>query len=259
VLASERKGSGEPLVLLHGIAHHRQAWYPVVDKLAADREVFLVDLPGFGESGKLITGGKPPRQAMIDQLVEFLDEQGLDRPHIAGNSLGGQYALELAALGRASSVTALSPGAFWSSYLDYMYTVGLFGTVMAGATLLSPFARRLCSWPIGRSAMFFWVCARPRQLSPERALSDFKNLMRTRTTMFRFITGGARFKNTIPDDVRLTVCWAHWDMVLPRYQARRARRLLPQAEHIRLDHCGHVPMSDDPDLIAELILRGSAP
>ena len=50
MLAFERHGSGEPLVLVHGVTHRRQAWYPVLDQLAEQREVILVDLPGHGES-----------------------------------------------------------------------------------------------------------------------------------------------------------------------------------------------------------------
>ncbi|WP_238695763.1 alpha/beta fold hydrolase, partial [Streptomyces sp. E2N171] len=49
-LSYARVGRGEPLLLLHGIGHHRQAWDPVVDILATEREVIAVDLPGFGAS-----------------------------------------------------------------------------------------------------------------------------------------------------------------------------------------------------------------
>jgi pimeloyl-ACP methyl ester carboxylesterase len=45
VLAHERIGDGAPLLLVHGLGHRRQAWYPVVDLLAPHREVILVDLP----------------------------------------------------------------------------------------------------------------------------------------------------------------------------------------------------------------------
>lgn len=49
-LSYARVGAGEPLLLLHGIGHHRQAWDPVIDILATEREVIAVDLPGFGVS-----------------------------------------------------------------------------------------------------------------------------------------------------------------------------------------------------------------
>lgn len=54
-VAYERTGSGEPLLLLHGIGHHRQAWDPVVSVLAVERDVTAVDLPGFGASPALPT------------------------------------------------------------------------------------------------------------------------------------------------------------------------------------------------------------
>lgn len=51
-----RVGRGEPLLLLHGIGHHRQVWDPVLDILATERDVITVDLPGFGTSPACRTG-----------------------------------------------------------------------------------------------------------------------------------------------------------------------------------------------------------
>ena len=48
-LAYTRKGSGEPLVLIHGIGHRRQAWDPVFEHLAESYDVIAVDLAGFGD------------------------------------------------------------------------------------------------------------------------------------------------------------------------------------------------------------------
>src|SRR5262249_37885135 len=50
---------------------------------------------------------------MLDQVTALLDDLGLDRPHVAGNSLGGRLALEAAVAGRAASVTGLSPAGVW--------------------------------------------------------------------------------------------------------------------------------------------------
>src|SRR5436305_6489635 len=87
MLACERHGSGEPLVLVHGVTHRRQAWYPVLDDLAEHREVILVDLPGHGESPELVTDGRPVDEVLREQFRLFLADQGLHRPHVAGNSL----------------------------------------------------------------------------------------------------------------------------------------------------------------------------
>src|SRR3954454_6338799 len=52
-VAYEQQGTGEPLVLLHGVGHHRQAWDAVVPLLAGQRQTIAMDLPGFGESPDL--------------------------------------------------------------------------------------------------------------------------------------------------------------------------------------------------------------
>src|SRR3954451_5955317 len=115
MLACERHGSGEPLVLVHGVTHRRQAWYPVLDLLTPHREVILVDLPGHGQSAPLCSGGRPVEDVLRERFKDFLEEQGLDRPHVAGNSLGGRIALEAGVTGHARSVTALSPAGFWTN------------------------------------------------------------------------------------------------------------------------------------------------
>ena len=43
-----RRGAGKPLLLVHGLGGHWQSWNPIIDRLAASREVILFDLPGHG-------------------------------------------------------------------------------------------------------------------------------------------------------------------------------------------------------------------
>ena len=99
-VAYRREGSGEPLLLLHGIGHHLQAWDPVFALLAADRDVIAVDLPGFGASPGLPDGVAYDLATVVPVLGALCEALSLDRPHVAGNSLGGLLALEL---GRESS------------------------------------------------------------------------------------------------------------------------------------------------------------
>jgi pimeloyl-ACP methyl ester carboxylesterase len=113
-IAYERRGTGEPLLLLHGIGHHRQAWEPVLGKLTAERDVVWLDLPGFGESGRIPDELPHELDALAAGLEAFCAELGIDRPHLAGNSLGGLIALRLGQLGFARSVTALAPAGLWT-------------------------------------------------------------------------------------------------------------------------------------------------
>jgi pimeloyl-ACP methyl ester carboxylesterase len=91
-----REGEGPPLVLLHGIGHHWQAWEPVIGRLAEDFDVIACDSPGFGRSSPLAKGIELSIPAYADAFEWFFAELGLERPHVAGNSMGGAIALELA-------------------------------------------------------------------------------------------------------------------------------------------------------------------
>ena len=105
----DRQGHGDPLVLLHGISGELCVWEPVRDLLSQRAEVIAVDLPGFGRSPSLAPGIAPVPGALAAAVARLLDELEIARPHIAGNSLGAWIALELAAISRARSVTALCP------------------------------------------------------------------------------------------------------------------------------------------------------
>ena len=103
-----RRGSGRPLVLLHTLGTDHRMWDPVLDRLAAERDVLALDLPGFGGSPPRRRRGSPA--ALAPRSRGLLAARGIERPHVAGNSLGGWVALEMAAAGRAASVTAIAPG-----------------------------------------------------------------------------------------------------------------------------------------------------
>src|SRR5215207_9063102 len=73
-------------------------------------DVLAVDLPGFGRSEPLPPGVDPTPEALAAAVEDEMRRAGFDRAHIAGNSLGGWIALELARRGRSRTVTAISPG-----------------------------------------------------------------------------------------------------------------------------------------------------
>jgi pimeloyl-ACP methyl ester carboxylesterase len=88
-------------------------WEPVLDLLARERDVIAVDLPGFGGSPAPSNGAVPTPQALARSVVSFMESMGLARAHVAGNSLGGWVALEVAKAGRALSVAGLSTAGLW--------------------------------------------------------------------------------------------------------------------------------------------------
>jgi pimeloyl-ACP methyl ester carboxylesterase len=259
MLACERHGSGEPLVLIHGVTHRRQTWYPVVAALAEQREVILVDLPGHGASSPLITNGRPVEDVLRDLFKEFLDEQGLDRPHVAGNSLGGRIALEAGANGHARSVTALSPAGFWRSDASFAYTRRIFTSAAALVERLGGNAERLADTRAGRRLMYGVLMSHPNRVQRDHALGDIRSFRSAIPALRTLLAEATPFTNEIATSVPVTIAWAGRDLVLPPWQAEVARAVLPHAEHVRLRGAGHVPMWDDPAQVAEILLRGSAP
>jgi pimeloyl-ACP methyl ester carboxylesterase len=259
LLASERHGSGEPLVLVHGVTHRRQAWYPVLDELAEHREVILVDLPGHGQSPELITDGRPVEDVLREQFKQFLVDEGLDRPHVAGNSLGGLIALIAGAEGDARSVTALSPAGFWRTHAQFAYTKQIFLRFCALSERLGDHSESFARTRTGRQFVYGLLCAHPSRVTPDQAIGDARAFRYARPALKLLLEAAEPFDREIAADVPVTVAWAARDLVLPPWQASRAQQLLPHAEHLMMRGVGHVPMTDNPRFVAKVLLRGSAP
>ncbi|MFD3333487.1 alpha/beta fold hydrolase [Streptomyces sp. NPDC058700] len=256
-LTYERRGAGEPLLLLHGIGHHWQAWEPVLDLLAAERDVIAVDLPGFGASDELPDGSPYDLSTVCRVLDAFCAALGVERPHVAGNSLGGLLALELGREKRVRSVTALSPAGFWSEGERRYAFVTLRAMRGAARSLPVPVIERLSRTPAGRTALTSSIYARPGRRSPEAVYAETLALRGADGFRQTLAAGGSvRFRDDVPE-VPVTVAWGTRDRLLLPRQGVRAKHTLPRARLVRLPGCGHVPMSDDPALVARVVLDGS--
>lgn len=111
MLAYEVDGDGPALLLVHGTMSSREVWAPVRERLARERRLILIDLPGMGASPPL-DGAHLPGD-WVESIGAVLDAAGAPRPAVAGHSMGGWTALELARAGRAASVLALAPAGLW--------------------------------------------------------------------------------------------------------------------------------------------------
>lgn len=259
MLAHEVHGSGEPLVLVHGLTHRRQAWYPVLDQLAEQRQVILFDLPGHGESPDLVVRDGDVQASLRLALEQLFSELALDRPHIAGNSLGGRISLEAAADGLVRSATTLSPAAFWWGTPDFAYIRSVFTILTTTGRLLSPTMPLLARSARARRVMGSLVSDRSDLIPREAFLDDLRGMKRAIPAMKKIFPAAAPFSASIASDVPITIAWGEHDRILLPYQAQIARRRLPHARHVVLRNCGHVPMADDPAQVAGVLLAGSAP
>jgi pimeloyl-ACP methyl ester carboxylesterase len=92
-LAYTNRGSGPPIVLLHGLTFDRAAWGPIIEQLADRFTCIAVDLPGHGESDG------PPRvfDDVAAAIHQLLDHLAIGPPVVVGHSMGGALAASYAA------------------------------------------------------------------------------------------------------------------------------------------------------------------
>ena len=255
-LAFTRSGAGAPLVLLHGIGSSRQAWDPVVPALAGHFDVLAVDLPGFGESRPLPPRTEPGPAALAAAVAGLLDELGITDPHVAGNSLGGWVALELASIRPVASLTLLSPAGLWRG------TVPLYSRASLRATRwLSQHAAgalsRLVGYRLGRALVLGQTMGRPFRVSPGYARTAIRAMGACPgfdATMKATVTG---YRPGPPIGAPVTVAFGSRDHLLLR-RSRQFGLLPPGTQRAALPRCGHVPMADDPAAVAALITASAA-
>ncbi|MGP3914196.1 alpha/beta fold hydrolase [Nonomuraea sp. 10N515B] len=255
-LAFERRGSGPPLILLHGIGHHWQAWSPVLDRLAVSRTVIAIDLPGFGASPGLPDGIPYTAESLADAVESFCALLGVREPHVAGNSLGGYIALELASRGVVRTATALSPAGFWSR-AELLYCRTVLRALRATARAMPPEqAVRTAESPLLRALSTGVLVAHPSRMEPAALIAATRALAAS-TGFEETLESFAGVMPPAPPKTPITIAWGEHDRLLPRRQAVRAARWSGQRVKL-LKGCGHVPMSDDPDLVAGVLLEASA-
>lgn len=252
-----RGGSGEPLVLLHGLTGSWRVWRPLLPALEADFDVFAPSLPGHAGAGPLPDGFQVSLPAVADLVEAQLDEIGLPTAHLVGNSLGGWLALELGRRGRAKSVLALSPAGAWESEKDLRRVVRMFRVADAlmsrhGDKLL-PLMRR----PRFRKLALGGVAERGHAVSASDAVALFQDTLDCVVVsgFLDWVSGESSWRAVEEQgDHPVWIAWSEFDRTIPfERHGRPMLAAVPGAKHVTLPAVGHVPMLDDPDLVVRTI------
>ena len=110
----EDRGSGEPLVLLHGFTGSSASWSGITDRLDRTRRVIAIDLIGHGRSPAPIDPARYAFDRALDDLACVIASLGVERAGWLGYSMGGRVALALAirypALVSSLVLESASPG-----------------------------------------------------------------------------------------------------------------------------------------------------
>jgi pimeloyl-ACP methyl ester carboxylesterase len=212
-------GEGEPVVLVHGLSGSWRWWLPIVEPLAEQRRVHVLDLPRLGR--RLRAGD------LTGWLDRWLEAAALDSVDLVGHSLGGLIAAELAAQQpqRARRLALVAPAGIPCGRNVVTRGARLCGTLFdlrgRSPTIVRDAMR---AGPLGllRGALF----ASDRDLSVELASVQARTLL----------------------------VWGEDDRLLPVRIAREWQRVLPSSRLVSL-RCGHVPMWEAPRELASCLLE----
>jgi pimeloyl-ACP methyl ester carboxylesterase len=248
-LSTVQAGTGEPVLLLHGLGATKASFLPTIDALAPAYRAIAVDLPGFGDSHKpLFAAYDAPFFA--DAITALLDALELDSAHVVGNSMGGRVALELGLShpDRVNRLVLLAPSMSWLRARPWAPYLRLIPTQLG---VLQPTPRPLIEmivkqvvpgsdkeWtaagideflrsyltPLGRAA--FYAAARNIYLEEPRGPDGLWTRLGSLERDALFV-------------------WGRRDSIVPIGFARHVRDELPIATHLELD-CGHVPQLERP-------------
>ena len=249
-----RQGSGEPLVLLHGILCSERVWGNVVGLLSGQHDVIVPTM--LGHNGGQLASRRPASiEHLVDDLERLLDELGIAKAHLAGNSLGGWVALELARRGRALTVCALSPAGAWGSERDELVATlrRAVRDIQRSRRILPLVARsrHIRRFALRNSALY------GERVSPTELLSLTDDVIGCQISGDLFASD-ARLSPLDPAPCPITLAWSAEDRIFPLGTYRsRACELIPGADFIVLDDVGHIPMLDDPRLVAQTILSST--
>jgi pimeloyl-ACP methyl ester carboxylesterase len=251
-----RRGRGDPLILLHSLGGSLIQWSPVMDRLATEREVIAVDMPGFGESGGLPAGVSPRAANLATAVLDFYDALGIEgKPAVAGISLGGWVAIECARQGGASAVVALCPAGFWKRSPEP--SDRRLARARRNGRLARPLFRPMMATARGRRRALGRFIFHPERLSPGEA----EAIASAYVTAPAYDEASALMRAGRVEELKgikvpITLAWAEHD-TLVRTNPLPAKLLPKGVEQVQLPGCGHVPTWDDPDLVARVVLAGT--
>jgi pimeloyl-ACP methyl ester carboxylesterase len=261
----------EHVICVHGLGGNKTSFFSTLAALAPEYTVHAIDLPGFGSSSK-------PARAAYDApyfaraVKRFMDELGIGRAHLVGNSMGGRVALELGLdhPGRVASLSLLAPAL---AFLRRRALVPLVKLVRPELAAIPHPMRQ------ARVRAQFWsMFARPEQLDPavaDIACDEFSRTYRSRSARIAFYAAARNIYLDAPHgerglwtrlrelEVPSLFVWGDHDRLVPAGFARHVAKALPHARQVVLEDCGHVPQvelsSETNALISEAVAAAAAP
>jgi pimeloyl-ACP methyl ester carboxylesterase len=251
-----RRGTGRPLLLIHGLGGSWRSWSPILHDLAREREVIAVDLPGSGATPPL--RGEVSIRALTDAVTTFVRDNDLVGVDTVGSSMGARLVLELARRGGiVGAVVSLDPGGFWRGWQRHAFYASLWASIRL-VRRLQPVMPHLAQSAPARTLLLAQLSARPWQLSPRLVLDEMISYAASPSfdELLRQLAYGETQKGAPRGSIQppLVIGWGRRDRVCFPDQAALAQELFPAARLHWFEECGHFPHWDAPEKTVSLIL-----
>jgi pimeloyl-ACP methyl ester carboxylesterase len=231
----------------------------VLSALEGQHDVLAVTLPGHHGGPQIAREAEVSVAVLADGVEHTLDRLGVETAHLAGNSLGGWLALELARRGRARSVVALSPAGGWRQAGDLHRTSALVRRTAQLGSLTAPFLRGPLLAPQTRRAMLSMMMTRGDRVPAGAMLQMLADA--GGCTIIEQLGAGIQRDGPFTGDMAHVSCpvriaWGQNDRIIPPDEhGRPLLDRVPSAEFVVMPGVGHVPMYDDPTLVTATILE----
>lgn len=247
-----------PLLLLHGVMMSAHAWSSVTP-LLTDRFQVLTPTAA-GHRGGPTLSGRATVADLVDHAERHLDGLGLDTVHVAGNSLGGWMAVELARRGRARSVCGISPGGFWTPGAhDQTAAVARLRLLRHLTRVSAPVRSTALRSALVRRLSMRDIAAHADRLTPEAATRAATDLLGC-TAGLDILATTESIAPLTPAPCPITFVWPDRDRIFSQQvHGETARHVVPDARHVVLPGTGHVPMIDNPEACARVIAESAKP
>lgn len=253
MLAFDERGSGEPLVLVHGLAASKEIWHAARPLLPGWRTI-AIDVPGFGESAPV--GEAFVLEEVARGILDGLPEE-LERFALVGHSMGGALAVVIAALApeRVSRLVLCAPAGLMPVPLPDA-VLGPAGALW-GATL--QVRRRmlpLADTSLGRRLLLGTSTAPGDEVRPE----DVRSMVEAAATATRV---GPALRAVARADLRdelgalpmpVGLLWGSGDVVVPQRVREAALAARPDLQFAMVGRTGHLPMLERPEAFATTLL-----
>jgi len=241
-----RAGEGPPLLLLHGMASSIYSWSETLPELSQRHDVVALDLPGFGLSDQ------PPDLSfarLVRATLGAMDELGLERASLAGNSLGGAVAIAIAAEHpeRVERLVLLDAAGFNVDPAQRPAILRLAGATPAALLEILPVRRQLTRVALRQ------VFHDQAKVSDERVEEYVAPLLRPGTVrsiqslLGSTVADAAAFPDLVARVRAPTlILWGNEDRWVPLEQAELFAAAIPGSRTIVLRRCGHTPQEERP-------------